>query len=127
MAIMKISKIFVPGSNPGVPAYLKSMPRKKINSIPINDIILFALYSTSSGRESSFQKLVKECFQNFPHIFSLQNFSQWPDSRKLDRPLRTLRKKQLIKGNPKTFFSLTKNGKKRAIEIAKILKQGKLL
>jgi Mn-dependent DtxR family transcriptional regulator len=38
-----------------------------------------------------------------------------------------LRKKGFIIGEPKTFFSLTSRGKKEAKDIAKILKQKKLL
>jgi len=49
-----------------------------------------------------------------------------PDSRKIDRPLRTLRKRRLIKGDPKTFFTLTKTGQKIAEEIATTFRQRKL-
>ncbi len=100
------------------------MARKKLN--PINDLILFVLYSSSS-KESSFGKLAKECFNQFPQVFSLRNYPQLLDTRKLDRPLRTLRKRKLIDGDPKTFFSLTSQGKKEAQEIAKILRQKRLL
>jgi hypothetical protein len=41
--------------------------------------------------------------------------------------LRALRKEKLIIGDPKTIFMLTKEGEKRASEISKILRQGKLL
>jgi len=84
------------------------------------------LYSLPDEKVN-FEKLVKECFKNFPEVFSLKNYPKWPDSRKLDRPLRTLRKAGLIVGDPKTSFSLTSRGKKRAQEIAKILCQKKLL
>ena len=100
------------------------MPSKKLNSI--NDLILFVLYSFAD-RGSSFEKLVKECFDQFPQVFSLKGNPQWPDTRKLDRPLRDLRKKKFIKGNPQTFFALTTLGKRRAKEIAETLKQRKLL
>jgi hypothetical protein len=99
------------------------MARKKLNSI--NDLIIFSLYSMPSGK-STFEKLVNECFKNFPEVFSLKSYPKWPDSRKLDRPLRTLRKKGLVTGDPKTSFSLTPRGKKEAQEIAKILRQKKL-
>jgi len=82
------------------------MARKKLN--PINDLILFVLYSSSS-KESSFGKLAKECFNQFPQVFSLRNYPQLLDTRKLDRPLRTLRKRKLIDGDPKTF-----SGQKRS-------------
>ncbi len=100
------------------------MPRKKLNSI--NDLILFILYSFGD-KESSFEKLAKECFSRFPQIFSLRDYPQLLDTRKLDRPLRTLRKRKLIKGDPQTFFSLTSQGKKEAQEITKKLLQKKLL
>lgn len=100
------------------------MPRKKVNSI--NDLILFVLYSFADGK-SSFERLVKECFSQFPQVFSLKDYPQLPDSRKLDRPLRDLRKKKLIKGDPQTLFSLTTSGKRKAEEITLTFKQRKLL
>jgi len=90
----------------------------------LNDLIIFCLYSL--GKKSDFEELVKECFSFFPELFSFSKIKDWPDSRKLDRPLRDLRKKKLIIGNPKTGFSLTKMGKKIAEETAKTFKQGKL-
>ncbi|MCD6500783.1 hypothetical protein J7K42_02060 [bacterium] len=100
------------------------MPTRKLNSI--NDLILFSLYSSSEGK-CSFEKLVKESFNRFPKVFALKGYPQWPDARKLDRPLRTLRKRKLIKGDPKISFSLTLQGKKIAQEIARNLAQKKLL
>ena len=94
----------------------------------INDLIIFSIYSVIENKEKcTFERLVKECFVLFPKVFSLSHFSKWPDSRRLDRPLRTLRKRKLITGNPKTLFSLTKFGKKRAEEVAKTFGQRKLL
>jgi len=101
------------------------MPRKKLNSI--NDLLLFILFSSTKNGKCSFEKLVKEFFNTFPEVSSLKGYPQWPDTRKLDRPLRTLRKKKLIKGDPKTSFTLTPQGKKEAKEIAKGLGQRKLL
>ncbi len=93
----------------------------------INDLILFSIYSIiSNGKKCPFERLIKECFTLFPRVFSFSQYPQWPDSRKLDRPLRTLRKRKLITGDPKTHFSLTKIGKKIAIEIAKTFRQRKL-
>jgi len=85
------------------------------------------LYSSTTTRKCSFEKLVKECFNAFPEIFSLKNYPKWPDSRKLDRPLRTLRERGFIIGDPKTSFSLTTRGKKEAQEIVKVLRQKRLL
>ena len=99
-----------------------------ISKHSINDFILFALYSlTENNKKCTFQKLIQECFSLFPEIFCFSEYPNWPDARKLDRPLRALRKKKLIKGNPQTAFTLTSSGKKVAQEIAKTLRQKKLL
>jgi hypothetical protein len=96
--------------------------------IKINDLIIFGIYSVVENKEKcTFERLVKECFVLFPKVFSFSQFSKCPDSRRLDRPLRTLRKRKLIAGNPKTLFSLTKFGKKRAEEVVRIFRQRKLL
>ena len=91
------------------------------------DQILFTIYSVTSNREKcDFERLIKECFTLFPETFSFSKYPQWPDSLKLDRQLRTLRKRKLITGNPQTSFSLTKLGKKIAIETSKTFRQRKL-
>jgi len=93
----------------------------------INDLIIFSLYSLEERKNKcNFEELVKGCFVLFPAAFSFSNFSKWPDARKLDRPLRSLRNKKLIAGDPKTTFSLTKAGRKKAGEIAKDFRQGRL-
>lgn len=93
----------------------------------ITDLILFGINSVIENKEKcTFERLIKECFNLFPKAFSFSQYPQWPDSRKLDRPLRTLRKRKLITGDPKTFFSLTKTGKKIALETAKTFRQRKL-
>jgi len=97
---------------------------KKVST---NDLILFSIYSVMAKKEKrTFERLVKECFILFPKSFSFSRISKWPDSRKLDRPLRTLRKRRLITGDPKSFFSLTKLGRKTAEETAKVFRQRKL-
>jgi hypothetical protein len=94
----------------------------------VNNLILFSIYSISTKKERcSFEELIKECFTLFPRAFGFPRYQKWPDSRKLDRPLRWLRKKKLITGNPKTYFSLTKIGKKIAEELMKTSRQGKLV
>ena len=80
-----------------------------------------------NNEECSFERLVKECFTLFPETLSFTRYPVWPDSRKLDRPLRALRNEKLIIGDPKTLFMLTKDGEKKAVAVAKILRQGKLL
>lgn len=105
----------------------KSLDEELYKNRSINDLILFSIYSLSEKREKcTFEKLVKECFALFPKTFSFSKYPKWPDSRKLDRPLRTLRKRKLIAGNPKTSFSLTKSGRKIAEEIIKGFRQRKL-
>jgi len=105
----------------------KTFNQEISKQIPISDLILFSIYSVISGKEKcDFERLIKECFTLFPETFSFSKYSQWPDSRKIDRPLRTLRKRRLIKGDPKTLFTLTKAGQKIAIEIAKTFRQRKL-
>ena len=93
--------------------------------IQINYLVTFGIYSILAKREKcTFEKLVAECFYSFPKVFSLARYPQWPDSLKFDRPLRTLRERGLIVGNPKGLFSLTKFGGKIAKDTAKILKVG---
>lgn len=95
--------------------------------IPINRLILFSIYSVIESKDKCvFERLIKECFALFPKSFAFSNFPKWPDSRKLDRSLRSLRKKKMITGSPKTFFSLTKLGKKSAEEIARNFRQRRL-
>jgi len=97
-------------------------------NIPINDLILFSIHSVLSDNEiCSFDRLIKECFTLFPKVFCFTRYPLWPDARKLDRPLRALRKQKLINGDPKNEFFITKEGKIKAEQIQKSLRQGKLL
>ncbi len=94
----------------------------------VNDLILFCIHSIISNSEQcSFDRLVKECFTLFPDTLKFTRYPIWPDSRKLDRPLRALRNEKLIIGDPKTYFALTKMGEERAASVSKSLRQGKLL
>ena len=89
--------------------------------------ILFSIYSvTSQGGKCDFERLVKECFELSPEDFCFSKYKEWPDARKLDRPLRSLRQANLIMGDPDTYFSLTKAGKKMAKEISVAFGQKKL-
>jgi hypothetical protein len=99
--------------------------KRKIDSI--NDKILFTLYSSSRKKEPTFEDLAKKCFNDFPETFSLKKYPKLLDTRKLDRPLRTLRREGLVKGDPSTSFCLTKKGEKIAKNLTTILKQKKLL
>lgn len=98
-----------------------------VNKLSIPEFILLAAFSINNrGREGTFEALLKECFLMSPQTFCFPKNSQWPDARKIDRPLRTLRRKALIKGSPDTSFSLTKEGRKIAGDLAKVLRQKKL-
>ena len=95
--------------------------------LTINDLILFCIYSINEKPEDcTMERLVKECFTSFPKTFCFAKYSQWPDARKLDRPLRLLRNRKLIKGDPQDKFCLTDFGKKSVRDIAKLLIQKKL-
>ncbi|MBD3207859.1 MAG: hypothetical protein GF370_00165 [Candidatus Nealsonbacteria bacterium] len=94
----------------------------------INDLILFALFVLEEEeKEASFERLTKKCFQLFPKVFALSDQQKWPDTRKLDRPLRALRNYGFITGSPQSIFKLTQKGKKRALKITEDFRQGKLL
>ena len=94
---------------------------------PINDLIIFGIYNVlENDRKCVFERLVKECFPLFPRAFCFDSYRDWPDSRRLDRPLRWLRKEKIVVGDPKTSFTLTKLGKEKAIIIEKRLRQKKL-
>ena len=100
----------------------------KASNFPVNDLILFCIHSvTQNNEQCSFERLVKECFTLFPETLRFERYPIWPDSRKLDRPLRALRNEKLIIGDPKTYFILTKIGEEKAAAVAKILRQGRLL
>jgi len=100
---------------------------KVYERIGIASLILFSIHSLNSKKEEcTFGELVRECFLLFPEAFKLSEYPRWPDSRRLDRSLRSLRQKGLIKGDPKTFFSLTKKGERGALETEKRFKQKRL-
>ncbi len=105
----------------------KSFDQELYRKISLNGLILFSIFLVTEKKEKcTFERLAKECFALFPKRFSFSGILKWPDSRKLDRPLRSLRKRKLIIGSPKGSFSLTKTGRKIAEEVAKTFRQGKL-
>ncbi len=105
----------------------KSFDKEIYEKLGTNDLILFTIYLVIDDKEDcSFERIVDRSFSLFPEKFCFPKISDWPDSRKLDRPLRTLRKKKLITGSPKTSFFLTRLGKKMAEGIAKTFRQKKL-
>ena len=100
----------------------------KNSNFSVNDLILFCIHSIILNSEQcSFERLVKECFTLFPDTLKFTRYPIWPDSRKLDRPLRALRNEKLIIGDPKTYFILTETGEEKVASVSKILRQGKLL
>ena len=113
-----------------VPLQLKMLKDKnnKSSNFSVNDLILFCIHSIVSNNEQcSFERLVKECFTLFPETLRFTRYPIWPDSRKLDRPLRALRDEKLIIGDPKNYFILTKAGEEKSASVSKALRQGKLL
>ncbi len=93
------------------------------DKISTKELILFAILSVSKKKEKcSFPRLLEECFALFPKSFFLSGYSMWPDSRKLDRPLRALRQKKLVLDD----ISLTKAGEKKALEVEVFLNQKRL-
>lgn len=106
---------------------MQKNPDKHTN-VSVNDLILFCIHSVVNNTEQcSFDRLLKESFTLFPAALQFTRYPVWPDARKLDRPLRLLRKEKLIIGDPKTYFLLTEAGEKKVAQIAKALRQGKLL
>ncbi len=105
---------------------------KSYEKVPINKLILLGIYlldnkNKGSNQKCKFETLVSECFTLFPKVFALSRYPKWPDTRKLDRPLRALRKRKLIRGDSKTFFVLTRQGNREIKKIAKTFRQKRLL
>ena len=105
----------------------ESLSEEIYQKMRICDLILVSLYSLQDAKKgTTFERLLNKCFKLFPQKFNLSKYSNWPDARKLDRPLRTLRRKKMVLGNPKEKFLLTKTGKAEALEIMNLLRQKKL-
>jgi len=102
-------------------------------TIKTQDLIVFGIYSVFKQDETStFERLVAECFLNFPRVFGFMRYPNWPDSLKFDRALRTLREKGLIVGGAGGKYSpgeisLTEFGKKIAKETEAILNNQKII
>ena len=90
--------------------------------VDIHSLILVCIDNVISNNDDcTFERLVYECFCNYPKVFSLFRYPQWPDSNRLDRPLRKLRERGYIVGSPKLGFLLTEDGKHRVSRIRKTL------
>ena len=86
------------------------------------NLILACIYIISEEKEScTFERMVAECFSQFPKVFSFKRYPKWPDSLKFDRPLRIMREKGLVVGSVRDYFSLTKFGEIKAINTLKEL------
>jgi len=106
----------------------KSIEEELYKKAPVNDLIIFSIYLiTEAGKKCNFEVLTEKCFRLFPKVFFIPGYPGWPDTRKLDRPLRALRSSKFITGNPQAEFELTRKGRKKAVEIAENFRQGKLL
>lgn len=91
----------------------------------IHSLILICIDNiTVNNEDCTFERLVYECFTNFSKTFCLFRYPQWPDSNKLDRPLRKLRERGLIVGSPKIGFLLTEDGKHQVARAKRMLKHG---
>lgn len=85
---------------------------REYEKISLLDLILISIYFIVQNKETcTFERLVAECFQRFPNLFSFKRYPQWPDATKLDRPLRSLRKQGFIVGKPTNKFDLTNFGR----------------
>jgi hypothetical protein len=85
-----------------------SIEKKVLRSIEV---------SLKTNGKCTFTQLVKEAFILYPNDFSLSDYPQWPDTLKLDRPLRKLREDGLISGSTASEFLLTTKGEKAISEI----------
>lgn len=83
-------------------------------SLTTTEIVLFCLDSVlrRTKKKCTFGELIKECFRTHPALFALTDVPKWPDTLKLDRPLRTLREKGYISGSPVTYYTITNFGYK---------------
>lgn len=103
-------------------------PSEIYSKLILEKLILFSILSILRKKgECTFERLVKESYVLFPESFRFYRYPEWPDSLKLDRPLRDLRKHRYILGNPKTKYSLTKLGEKYAVIVEKELRNEQLL
>lgn len=80
----------------------------------LEDLILIGMDAVVKKKNKcSYGDLINELFSKHPRLFSIADYPKWPDTLKLDRPLRSLRSDRLITGSPVTFYSLTPLGKER--------------
>jgi len=102
-----------------------SWSRDVYAKMSIRGLTLVAFYNLDKEK-ADFEDLLGQCFALFPTRFCFLGLPQWPDARKLDRPLRLLRQEGFIRGDPEKGFLLTDKGKRKGREIIKTLRQKKL-
>jgi hypothetical protein len=99
-----------------------------IKNINIDQLLLFSLFSLiDSGRQTTFENLVVECFKLFPNEFGLKGFTiKYPDSSRVDKTWRRCRTDRgWISGSVAHGFMLTPFGQKELDKVKKLLKQDK--
>ena len=105
----------------------KSRAEEIYKSIAISDLILASLYNLENlKKDIGFEKILSECLNLFPEKFNFSNNPKWPDARKIDRPLRALKKEKMVSFEPEKRFSLTLSGRKKALEVVNLLRQKRL-
>lgn len=110
----------------------KKYEKNLYTKLNMADLILVSIFLIQKNKEiCTFERLVAECFNNFPKTFGFQRYPHWPDSEKLGRPLRTFREKGLTIGGVGGKYSpgeiiLTSLGERKAKQIKLILSGKKL-
>jgi hypothetical protein len=100
---------------------LKNKELVKDSGLSRSDLVLYAIYVVTIKKKEetcTFERVVAECFKLFPETFAFLRYPHWPDSTKIERPLRTLREKGIISGQVRGHFKLTPIGIKQATILA---------
>lgn len=105
---------------------MEDWPKEIYSEAGTQGLILAAFYNLQHATPIPFSRLLEECFTLFPERFYFKDRPEWPDARKLGRPLRLLREKNFVEGEPDAGFSLTKKGKRQASQVVNILRQRRL-
>jgi hypothetical protein len=78
-----------------------------------------------NSEDCTFERLVYECFTQFPGSFSLQRYPQWPDSARVNKSwLRCRTDKGWVIGSVQEGFRLTDAGKRVAARVESVVKSG---
>lgn len=84
----------------------------------LHELILVGIYRVLEQESAcTFERLVAQCFNDFPKAFRFKRYPRWPDALKFDRPIRTLRQQGLITGSIKQYLYLTESGRRAAERI----------